>query len=91
MVSADISPYTVVCQSQPGGNVFQCFGGRPIQADRFSIFFFALSGHSFLLRGLYHTLSVCQLWFMFVQVLSECFGMKPELFGDVGYGAGVFS
>lgn len=38
MVSADISPYTVVCQSQPGGNVFQCFGGRPIQADRFSIF-----------------------------------------------------
>lgn len=91
MVSADISPYTVVCQSQPGGNVFQCFGGRPIQADRFSIFFFALSGHPFPLRGLYHTLSVCQLRFMFVQVLSECLGMEPELFGGVGYRAGVFS
>jgi hypothetical protein len=61
------------------------------QADRFSIFFFALSGHPFPLRGLYHTLSVCQLRFMFVQVLSECLGMEPELFGGVGYRAGVFS
>ena len=27
---------------------------------------------------------------MFVQVLSECLGMEPELFGGVGYRAGCF-
>ena len=45
----------------------------------------------FPLRGLYHTLSVCQLRFMFVQVLSECLGMGPNSLAAWAIRRGVFS
>lgn len=80
------------CMSIPAG--WQClsvFRWSSHTGGSLQHIFFALSGHPFPLRGLYHTLSVCQLRFMFVQVLSECLGMEPELFGGVGYRAGVFS
>ena len=84
-------PYTVVCQSQPGGNVFQCFGGRPIQADRFSIFFLLLC------LDIRFPSEVCTIPCRFANSGSclcryslNVSGWSPNSFGGVGYRAGVF-